>query len=339
MNNSKVKPVSNENDQKSGNRPSDNIKSDNIKVVVFAGSHLSITTLNMLLNQQRLSGVVLSPVASEFNQQLLAWLQQMNIVYIQLTTDPLLASQAVVTITSWQAQVAISFDLESSLIDQHAALFNYGLYHCHCAPYPAYQGPMPLYWQLRDGQTSTNFTLQKANAKNNTSSHQIALSHQIDIHPLDTYKSLENKVLTDITPTINQLLQQLAKQQGNIELTTSVDKSSTMNALQEQDLKVVWKTMTSQQICDLARAGNPNFGGCIITLQNTELNLLQATSVNHATYGVPAGTICHTGEPEGVIIATSDGAIRLDIISNADGIFSGLAFCDRFEISAGMAFF
>ena len=109
-----------------------------------------------------------------------------------------------------------------------------------------------------------------------------------------------------------------------------------LKVLSEGDFVVDWKTMSAQQISQLARASNAQFGGCRVSLANTELGLFQATPVSHSTFGVPAGTVCHVGEPEGVIVATHDGAIRIDVLSNADGIFSGINFFDRFGIDAGM---
>jgi methionyl-tRNA formyltransferase len=96
--------------------------------------------------------------------------------------------------------------------------------------------------------------------------------------------------------------------------------------------------MGAKQIVDMARAGNPVFNGCVIRLGQTPLSLLQASVVDYPTYGVTPGTICHSGEPDGVIVATADGALRLDVMANMDGVFSANAFVERFQISAGMTF-
>jgi len=308
----------------------------NLKVSVFADSPLCVTTINMLLQQQQLAGVVLGDNNYSFTQELQAWLRQINIPFIQFSPDN--TEKVTAALIRWESNLALSFTMEDNFPTQFSALFNDGLYHFHHSPFPAYQGVMSLYWQLRDQRTQTKITLQKANvlAEAPQLTHDIFTSPAIDIHPLDTFQSLEYKITKNIAPMVNQLLEQI--QQGNVQLSVTEFTTSIAPAVQENDLKVNWHTMSSEQICALARAGNPHLGGCIVTLGQTALNLLQASPVKYPTYGVSAGTICHTGKSDGVIVATIDGAIKFDILSNADGIFSGSVFCEKSKIEAGMAF-
>ena len=82
----------------------------------------------------------------------------------------------------------------------------------------------------------------------------------------------------------------------------------------------------------------PCLTGPWLVWQQAFVGLLQATVVEHPAYGVPAGTVLHIGEPEGVIVASKGGALRLDILTITEGIFTGLAFAERFGLDAGVAF-
>ncbi len=308
----------------------------NLKVSIFVDSPLCVTTINMLLQQQQLAGVVLGNSNLVFTQQLQDWLQQLKIPFIQFSPDN--TETVTAELMRWESNVAFSFTVEDDFSAQFSTLFYHGLYHFHHSPFPAYQGAMSLYWQLREQCTQTKITLQKANvlAQAPQLSHDLFTSPVIDIHPLETSQSLEHKITAQISPLINQLLEQI--QQDNVQLNVAEFTASIAQAVTDNDLKVDWHTMNSEQICALARAGNPHLGGCIVVLGKTALNLLQASPIKYPTYGVSAGTICHTGASDGVIVATINGAIKLDILSNADGIFSGSVFCEKSKIEAGMAF-
>lgn len=308
----------------------------NLKVLVFVDSPLCITTINLLLQQQQLAGVVLGNNNPIFSQQLQDWLQRLNIPFIQYSSDK--TDKVTESVISWKSNLALSFNSDNDFSMQFSTLFDHGLYHFYHSPYPAYQGAMSLYWQVRDQCTQTKITFKKANVLTQAPqlSHDLFTSPEIDIHPLETSQSLEHKITEQIAPLVNQLLEQIP--QDNVQLNVAQFPVSIASTVQENDLKVDWHSMSSEQICALARAGNPHLGGCIVVLGKTALNLLQASAIKYLTYGVSAGTICDTGASDGVIVATINGAIKLDVLSNADGIFSGSVFCEKFKIEAGMAF-
>lgn len=308
-----------------------------LNVVIFANSPLCVNTIAMLMQQKQLVGVILSEENTPLNQQFQAWLQSMEIAYIQCSSANV--EKITQQLTQWATDLAISFAVEPSQLNKYANIPRYGLYHCHCAAFPTLQGGIPLYWQVREQAQHTKIILHKADITTNDSMNEdIAYIHTIAIHPLDTLQAIENKITIETPTLINNFVQKVHHQQGRIELTASVEEVFSAPTLQEQDIKIDWLTMSSEKICALIRAGNTHMGGSIVSLNNTQLNVLQATQIAYETYGVSAGTICHTGEPDGIIVATHDAAIRLDIITNADGIFSGITFCERFQITAGMAF-
>lgn len=318
-------------------KPSQSAQNSPLKIAIFAGNPMSVSTINMLLQQQQLVGVVFPEQTTDFSQQLQAWLQQMTIPCIQFISTQ--AHHVAELLTYWETDVAISFAVESSLLEQYSDIPTYGLYHCYCAAFSEKQGEMPLYWQIREKYQQTEISLQKSNVSTKApmSTHEIGVIHTIDIHPLDTLQSLENKITAQIAPALHEFLQTMHRLQGRVSLPVATEQQS-LTLIKDQDLTVDWANMSSEQICALTRAGNPRMGGSVVSLGNSRLNLLQATSIKYATYGVPSGTICHTGEPDGVVVATIDGAIKLDVLSSVDGIFSGRVFCERFKISAGMVF-
>lgn len=310
-----------------------------------------------------------------FNQQLKAWLKQVAIPCFTAMNNKNTEAveQLQLAIKQVQANIGLNFGFAQSTIAPYSKSFELGIFSCKIGDIATIaaqdkeinqQQQITLYWKIRNMRSKVAIYLQKylngeINQHENVADIQQIASHQvIDITPLDTLGSIDNIVIGKIPQLIHNFLETTTQQQGHISLNSTAEialssknELSTIAAAQniitnenqsktltEHDLKIFWQNMNSQQITSLVRAGNPHYGGGVITLNNVELNLLQATEVDYQTYGVPAGTICHSGEPHGVIVACKNGAVRLDIISNADGFYSANNFCQRFEISAGMAF-
>jgi methionyl-tRNA formyltransferase len=303
-----------------------------MKVVVFATDPIAIPTINMLLGQQRLGGVVLAEQPDMFSQQLQGWLGQQQIPCARyLSAQPATIGTHM---RCWEADLAIAFGFESSLPDAITGKPGYGFYYFHCAAPNQYKGPSALYWLLRGRAEKTQLTLQKSVPGPDS----IAVTFDMPIQRLDTLQCLQNNIAQQAPAIINQFIEQLIAAQGQVILSNCIGEPRPAPMPQDSDLYVDWLTMGSEEIAAMARAGNSALGGCVVTLRQTPLSLLQATVVKHPAFGVSPGTICHIGEPEGVIVATCDGALRLDILSNADGIFGGASFTERFQINAGMAF-
>ncbi len=305
-----------------------------LKVVVFAAHPLAIPTINLLMQEGMLGGVIVPGQPAPFSQQLESWLHHNRLPYVQydLTQVDGIAPQ----LQRWEVDLGVGFNFPHPLSEQMAGQLTLGVFQIHAAPLPRYLGPQPLYWQIRNGEVETHLTLLKVDATGN--SGDIVMQQPLAIDLLDTLQSLENRVAQQMPVIVGQFINLLREHQGALELTPLSGEGSQAPFPQQADLYVDWASMSSQQIANLARAGNALFGGCILLLGHTPINLLQATPVEHPTYGVKPGTICHIGEPEGVVVATCDGAIRLDVLSSADGIFDGLRFMERFQINAGMEF-
>lgn len=304
-----------------------------MKVVIFAATAMSPPTINRLYQQQCLGGVVLPPQVDQFNHQLQSWLEQRSIPYIRINSNDL--TQLETQLRRWETDVVICFGFSSDMPDSLTGIAGRGFYFFHGAEPSHYCGPMPHYWQIRDGCRETRLCLQQAPV--NDQDHDIVVTLPLTINPLDTLQCLENNLAEAAPQLVDKLINGLRSGEVTAKGKTET-KGKAAPLVQESDLFIDWLKMGSEQIAALARAGNSSLGGCILVLGSTAINLLQATVVDHPTYGVPPGTICHTSEPEGVIVATTDRAIRLDVLSNADGVFGGMAFIERFGISAGMEF-
>jgi len=307
-----------------------------VKVVVFAGNHFCGPVIEMLVQQQLLAGVVLPQEPNAFTSQLAQALAQSQLPMMQF--DPLQISALHNTINSWEANIGLSFGFEgqlNGLLAQMSASNSVDMFAYQTGE-AKFAGDYSIYWQVRQQVKATSARWLKLTLQQPSAVYQMANEVDFNIHPMDTTGCVENALLQQIAGFCYQFLHLFS--QGSLDLAPAFNQDVQRLSLKDDDLRVDWRSMNGEQICALARAGNPHFGGCVITINNTDINLQQASVVDYPTYGVDAGMICATSESDGVIVATLDGAIALDILSNVDGLFSGARFCERFGIHAGMAF-
>ena len=300
------------------------------RLVLFASSMVVIPVIQKLLQENVLAGVIVPAQTTPDSQFLLHNLQQAGIPFQQY--DQSQPEQILPLIDHWQAELGLIYTFPHILPETILQAFRLGTYNLHASSLPKYRGSMPLYWQIRNRETNGNLSVVRAEA--GIDSGDIMLQQALLIEPRDTLNTLATKMSAQAPALIMAFLEKLAKDELNPQPQEGEPGYAPMP--KPEDLLVNWQTMNSHEIAALARAGNPQLNGAVLQWRQSQIALMQATPVKHPGYGVKPGTVLHCGEPEGLIVATTDGALRLDVMVVTEGVFSGLAFAERFGLDAGM---
>jgi len=318
------------------------MENEAIRLVLFASSSVVIPTINKLLQAGQLVGVVLTARNDADAMQLKQQLDQGNIpnTYYQPENPEQMAHQ----VESWRANTGLIFTFSHKLPLSIINACSKGFYNLHASALPQYRGAMPLYWQIRNRESQSYLSMIKVEEA--FDSGDIMLQQAMPLHALDTLNSLGRVMAEQSAEFVQEFIAKLQDntliaQPQSIKPLKPSDVDSALIAAPmptQQDLMINWQTMNSDDIAALARAGNPLFNGAMLIWNQSFIGLLQATPVKHPNYGVPAGTVLHRGEPEGLIVATLDGALRLDILTITEGVFSGFSFAERFGLDAGVQF-
>ncbi len=304
------------------------------KIVLFASSSIVISTLNTLLETQQLAGVILTDRVDTDTMQLEQQLNQANIPYVRY--QPSNPEVVLDHVALWQGNLGLIFTFTHKLPVSLLNAFPEGIYNLHASSLPKYRGAMPLYWQIRNQESEGCLSIVKVEAEFDCG--DIMTQQTFSIQPTDTLNSL-GFVVAEHTPDFVKTFLTKLKEGGLAgvpQKDTSLTDPLKAPMPSQKDLTIDWPSMTSQEIAAMARAGNPLFNGALMVWRHSMIGLLQATPVEHPSYGVPPGTVLHIGEPEGVIVATKSGALRLDILTITEGVFSGVAFSERFGLDAGV---
>ncbi|UXI03216.1 methionyl-tRNA formyltransferase [Photobacterium sp. TY1-4] len=302
------------------------------KFAFFTGSSFSLPAIQYLQAQGRLACVVL--VDAEPNpdlMQLTQALNQLEITVLKYSADNVAPFIAALDASSARYGIVYLFRHKIS-----TALINYfhqDIYNIHPSDLPQYKGPMPLYWQVRDGISCTQLTVHRVTPE--IDSGEIGAQLEMPIHPFETLVCVYQKSAQLIPQLLHQFMNQL--ESGTVEWRQQNNRVYPSAPFpQPEDSMVNWEEHTASDIVNMARAGCGDFGSIRIRFHTHDIQLIQASKQELSVAGLPPGTVIEVGLNSGVVVATKDGAVKLDIIATPQGIFDGYRFSLLYGMDAGM---
>lgn len=212
-----------------------------------------------------------------------------------------------------------------------------GCYNFHPGVVPNYRGIEPIFWTIRNGEAQTAVSVLRMD--NGFDTGEVVLSASLPIHADDTYGLLTNKLSVTARHAMEALLSGLC---GN-EIPGSVSQPRSdlpqRRRPNADELTVDWRARTASQIRNLVRAANPAFGGAVVNLRGIPFRLFGVSLVHQPPEsGVMPGTVLRVDSTHGLCVACLDGALKIDIISSQEGVFSGESFATLFGIGRGDLF-
>lgn len=304
------------------------------RITLFLSTCMVLPVAQLLLEKGMLVGVVITPRVDADSVQLEHYLIQMRVPAIRYNPEDVSSSTA--AIKSWNSNLGLIATFSEMLPESLISCFEFGMYNIHGSPLPAYRGINPIFWQLKNKESASAVVICKV--QQGMDDGGIAISYPFDIHPQDTFGTLSGTIYQLMPMVIQEFLTLFAEHCGKPPLQPQQGGASTAPHPDEEELFIDWHNTDAQSITALVRACNPILGGARIRWKGAVLGVMQASVVDRPLYGVEPGTILHIGSPEGVLVATKNKALSLDVLQMMDGAFTGLRFAERFSLNAGEKF-
>ncbi|MFK8002558.1 MAG: methionyl-tRNA formyltransferase [Polyangiales bacterium] len=210
--------------------------------------------------------------------------------------------------------VLLSFFWPKRIPKEILSLPRLGAFGTHPSLLPAYRGPDPYFWSLRNGERETGVTLHRLEETYDTGGvvRQIAVPIPHDANAWDLAKALDR-------PAVELLLwaaRSLSK--GETLANEKQDEAlvSVAPAPSSKDLRVDWR-QSAESILRLVRAAGPEPGAQIL-LGDTPAELVQASL---AASPPPLGLNVSEAwdSPEGWAVRCKTGSVCLDEVRDLDG--------------------
>ena len=303
----------------------------NNKITLFSSSSVSLHLISYLLSKELLACVVVTSRVDADANTLLQTLVQHNIPYFQFNEKDNNINLDILKQVS--SDLALVFSFPHKLDETILSHFKYNIFNIHASSLPQYKGNQPIFWQLKNGEKKSSLTLYKMTQEFDNG--DIIIQKYFDINDKDTLGILTGIISQLVINVVENFLDLIEQHGTTLPASAQIGDESKAPKIEHKDIMINWETMKSNDIVNLVRACNPIFGGAQTLWKNSSISILEATAVTLPNLGLEVGTILHIGSPEGLIVATIDSAVRLDIVSVPDGFFSGLRFAKRFNMDAG----
>ncbi|MCG9760792.1 hypothetical protein CWC29_023090 [Pseudoalteromonas sp. S4498] len=306
------------------------------KYALFSGSCLCLLAVQYLLQREALACVVL--VEAEANpdlEQLKQFLNHHQIPMLQYREDS--DKHLISELDRLGANRGLVYLFRHRIRSEVIRYFNNDIVNIHPSALPEFRGPMPLFWQLKEGAETVRLTLHKVIEELDCGA--IGAYIDLPIHPFDTSQCLHQKVAQMVPALLDKLIQQEATgtlnwhEQPQAE---ALNKIHYARHVKIEDLVIDFQRDTCTQIVNLTRAANTELGGARFKFRNGLIQLMQATKIDCDLMGVRPGTVIELDRTNGLLVKVVDGAVRLDIVLTEQGIFDGYRFAMLFGLEAGM---
>jgi len=210
-----------------------------------------------------------------------------------------------------------------------------GIFNIHFGLLPAYRGPDPVFWGIRNGETVGGITIHRVVQAMDAGpiAHQVT----IPIAPMDTYGSHTSRLVMITPNAVGHIIDRLSIGDDLPGKPQDEKKAAYQHRAELVDIQVNWKSMTAKSVGNLVRACNPSYGGAAVYLRGMPLRPLQASAVGSTDVTVP-GTIAAIGELGIEVACRRKSLLRIEVLQIQEGTFTAKRFAEIFGIKPGEVF-
>jgi methionyl-tRNA formyltransferase len=303
-----------------------------MKIILLANHVYAIPTISFLASKQLLQAVVMPDVVHQHNLQVENAAKFNNIPFKRFAKKDLRT-----LFKEWLTQQApdlvIAYTFSYKIPEDLFSIPVYGFYNVHYSLLPAYMGPFPVFWQIKNGERNGGISIHQMDENFDTG--PVFMQQEIAILSGETQELYSAKLSA---VSINLIQEFISK----IEIAQSLTLTSTQSYYsrpEPKDFTIYWDKNTADEIENLTNACNAEIGGAITTFRGQMIRILEVAkaTVNGANISLP-GTIVYSDTTNGIYVACkNDEFLKLNILQTAEGIFSGNKFAS-IGIQAGESF-
>ena len=302
----------------------------------------AIPSMHFFSGHQMLQGVVSLGEMDKNNIQVEHAAHHLNLPFKRFLKNELLTA-----FKSWlieqQPDVVLVFGCAYKIPEELFAIPRLGFYNVHFSLLPAYRGKEPVFWQIKNGESTGGITIHQMAADYDTG--PVLIQQEMTIFPGENHGLYSGRLSVESVGIIGQAIEKLNSAKSDMLNQQNETGVSYCPAPAVNDLKIDWETQSAKEIENLVNATNPDYGGAITIFRSQPFRILE---VNLADLNNPsefsAGTIVHSDTNYGIFVACKNAQfLRINIVQSSEGIFSGIKLAslgiaagERFESAADL---
>jgi methionyl-tRNA formyltransferase len=292
-----------------------------MKIAILCNDRLGLPAMQHLLQQQLVVAVGTSDRVSEITLLLEKQCASVSVPF-EVFAKNNLENALSLWLERHQPDVVLVKTFPWKIPATVLSMPKFGFINFHYAPLPAFRGSNPLFWMIRNRESSGGVTVHQMDAHFDTG--DILFTKEVPIYPEASFGMLIGQLAYTGLELTTTLLQSMV----NETLTPKKQDSSQSKWYSQpkaDDLLIDWKTMTSLEVRALVKACNPWQKGAGTRLKGwtfgiTDVSLSFMTVVPETN----PGTVIALDTANGLIVSCADGkAVKIEVVYSEEGYFSG----------------
>ncbi|RBQ06638.1 methionyl-tRNA formyltransferase [Pedobacter miscanthi] len=292
-----------------------------MKILILSNHIAALPTINALFEKKWLECVVTSGnqlIKNEIHD----FCDLKGIACYEVITQTSFSEQVHDLIISTKADLVLVFGFSKKIPNSLLDLPPLGFFNVHFSLLPAYRGPAPLFWQIKNGETFTGITIHKISSS--LDSGPILHQQQVQLRAEESFGALNHRLSLIAVSIIAEAFDML---NNNDYMLTDQNEhlSFTLPSVNQQDLIIDWENQTAAEIMNLVNACNPVYNGAIAFLNGQEVSIVEVSpAIINDVSGEEPGTIVFADGNYGLFVACKyDSFLRINVVRNNESILSG----------------
>lgn len=200
-----------------------------------------------------------------------------------------------------------------------------GCYNFHFAPLPAYRGPEPVFWTIRNMEAQGAVCIFKMDADWDTG--PILKQHLFPFQLGETYGLYMSRAAMESANLIPEFLQSIAAESLALEPQNHV-MARYLPRPDAESVQILWQDMSATQIHALVAACNPWNRGAATLLSGMPLKIIETGDAGAAPEGAYPGQLVVADPQQGMFAATKDRQlVEIRVVATDFGILTGARLC------------
>ena len=306
-----------------------------MKIIVFANHIAVLPALDHFKKLGWLQAVISTDKLQGPNLQIRAYCGRESVPFFQVSKKQL-NEDVKAKIDMLQPDLAVMFGFSYRIPENIFSIPKLGFYNVHFSLLPAYKGPDPIFWQIKNGETMGGISIHKVNEEFDEG--EIVMQQQIPFIPGENWGICNNRYAVAVQNMLIQFTQELYAGNNLPELQAQ-QNSTYYKRPERQDLTINWAQMSAMEIENLVNAANPCYGGAITYLNHQPISILEVTPATlSSTADYKPGMIVHSHPDSGIFVACKQNEyLRINVMQTTDGILSGFKLA-ALGVQAGQSF-
>lgn len=297
-----------------------------MKILIFANGSLFVKAVSGMVHHIQVVGIIIPDTDNYDLLSTVEYADAHQIPLLRVGAADLKGQEVNSWILATDCDAALVMTFPFKIPESILNIPNKGVFNVHYSMLPAYKGPDPVFWQLKNGQKEAGISIHK-------------MTGVLDEGPLVFRKAMvlmlgENYGLAAarLTLLLSQNLDEIFQRilTGKYITVESEIQASYFKRPQAADLTINWEQQTAAEIENLVNAANPKYNGAVTYLNEQPVRILEVSGVDvkFEPGAVVSGTVFHVDPHHGPMVLTADKQLLLfNIVETENGIFSGKKFC------------